>query len=795
VTYFIAVTALDTSGNESGYSQEISKNIPVTDSQSPEIAITSPISEGTFTTQLATVDIAGTANDDQAVQEIIWASSSGNSGTASGINEWTINGISLTEGQNTITVTATDTNNNTASTSIVVTFNPYQLVWSPNDRSNPTDLQNATISGDGYIFLTPETSVVQVDYSIDGQLHNTERYAPYDIGEPVHTADMSDAAHVITTRVTLENGGVIDFDTSYSVSNIQLPPTDTTVPEISITAPSSNDFFTAQSTTINLAGTASDNDSLQQITWSSSTGANGVASGTTNWSVPGIILAEGQNVITVTATDFGGNQATDTITVAYTAPDTQAPEVSITTPSTPPGESYQTTSNTLQLYGTAQDDRGVAKVIWSSGNTGGTADGANNWEIPAVSLNEGFNTITVTALDEAGNQGSTSILINYTAPDTTAPVVIITSPVTAETYTSTETSINLAGTANDDKSLQQITWQSSTGSKGVASGTTSWSIYGINLAEGHNVITVTATDASGNQASDTITVSYTAPDTTAPVVTITSPVTAETYTSTGTSITLAGTASDNDSLKQITWSSSNGTTGFASGTASWSISGIDLAEGQNVITVTATDASGNKASDAIAISYAALDTQAPVIAITAPTDTGTFTTDASQVSLSGTADDDQSLKEVSWSSATGAGGIASGTSSWSISGINLAKGTNTITVTAVDSFGNKSADVLTVTYNAADTTKPTVQITSPTTKKSYFSRTSTVSIGGNASDDVGVAKVTWRNSRGESGTCAGTDNWQASSIKLDRWWNTITVTAIDGAGNTNEHSLVVFRWK
>ena len=509
VTYFIAVTALDTSGNESGYSQEISKNIPVTDSQSPEIAITSPISEGTFTTQLATVDIAGTANDDQAVQEIIWASSSGNSGTASGINEWTINGISLTEGQNTITVTATDTNNNTASTSIVVTFNPYQLVWSPNDRSNPTDLQNATISGDGYIFLTPETSVVQVDYSIDGQLHNTERYAPYDIGEPVHTADMSDAAHVITTRVTLENGGVIDFDTSYSVSNIQLPPTDTTVPEISITAPSSNDFFTAQSTTINLAGTASDNDSLQQITWSSSTGANGVASGTTNWSVPGIILAEGQNVITVTATD----------------------------------------------------------------------------------------------------------------------------------------------------------------------------------------------------------------------------------------------------------------------------------------------ASGNKASDAIAISYAALDTQAPVIAITAPTDTGTFTTDASQVSLSGTADDDQSLKEVSWSSATGAGGIASGTSSWSISGINLAKGTNTITVTAVDSFGNKSADVLTVTYNAADTTKPTVQITSPTTKKSYFSRTSTVSIGGNASDDVGVAKVTWRNSRGESGTCAGTDNWQASSIKLDRWWNTITVTAIDGAGNTNEHSLVVFRWK
>jgi hypothetical protein len=114
---------------------------------------------------------------------------------------------------------------------------------------------------------------------------------------------------------------------------------------------------------------------------------------------------------------------------------------------------------------------------------------------------------------------------------------------------------------------------------------------------------------------------------------------------------------------------------------------------------------------------------------------------------------------------------------------------------ATDGAGNFSSDQLTVTYTAKDTTAPAVKITSPTTRANYFARTTTLAIGGTASDDSGTVKVTWRNSRGESGTCNGTDSWQASEIKLNRWWNTITVTAIDKAGNINESSLKVFRWR
>ena len=139
--------------------------------------------------------------------------------------------------------------------------------------------------------------------------------------------------------------------------------------------------------------------------------------------------------------------------------------------------------------------------------------------------------------------------------------------------------------------------------------------------------------------------------------------------------------------------------------------------------------------------------------------------------------------------------MASGTESWTIDAIELFEGLNTITITATDLAGNSSSDHLTVVYGASDTKAPTVTIKVPTGRSRYLARTSTVSIGGAASDNIGIAKVEWRNSRGEKGTCRGTDNWQTPGIKLNRWWNTITITAFDKAGNSDQKQLRVFRWR
>jgi hypothetical protein len=70
---------------------------------------------------------------------------------------------------------------------------------------------------------------------------------------------------------------------------------------------------------------------VTQVTWSNDRGGSGTASGTTSWTVSGITLQSGANVLTVTARDAAGNTGTDTLTVTYTPPDTTAPTVTITT--------------------------------------------------------------------------------------------------------------------------------------------------------------------------------------------------------------------------------------------------------------------------------------------------------------------------------------------------------------------------------------------------------------------------------------------------------------------------------
>ena len=94
-----------------------------------------------------------------------------------------------------------------------------------------------------------------------------------------------------------------------------------------------------------------------------------------------------------------------------------------------------------------------------------------------------------------------------------------------------------------------------------------------------------------------------------------------------------------------------------------------------------------------------LDTNAPVIAITAPTSSPTYITTSPSLSLSGTTTDNVAVASVTWSNSRGGSGTATGTTSWTVSGITLQAGINVITVTASDASGNTGTDTLTVTYS------------------------------------------------------------------------------------------------
>jgi hypothetical protein len=83
-------------------------------------------------------------------------------------------------------------------------------------------------------------------------------------------------------------------------------------------------------------------------------------------------------------------------------------------------------------------------------------------------------------------------------------------------------------------------------------------------------------------------------DLTAPTVVVFSPAQAGgTARTTDSKVLVTGSASDNVGVVSVTWSNSRGGSGAAFGTSSWAAGPITLSMGDNVITITATDAAGN----------------------------------------------------------------------------------------------------------------------------------------------------------------------------------------------------------
>ena len=182
------------------------------------------------------------------------------------------------------------------------------------------------------------------------------------------------------------------------------------------------------------------------------------------------------------------------------------------------------------------------------------------------------------------------------------------------------------------------------------------------------------------------------------------------------------------------------------------------------------------------------DTTTPAVTITAPTSGATYTTGNPAMTLGGTASDNVGVTQVTWTNSRGGNGTATGTTSWTASGIGLQMGTNMLTVQARDAAGNTKVATLTATLT--DTAPPAITITAPTSGATYTTSTSSLTLAGTASDNVGVTQVTWMNSLGGNGTATGTTSWTAG-VALQTGANVLTVQARDAAGNTATATLTV----
>ncbi|HXA18390.1 MAG TPA: Ig-like domain-containing protein [Thermoanaerobaculia bacterium] len=477
---------------------------------------------------------------------------------------------------------------------------------------------------------------------------------------------------------------------------------DTTAPLVAITSPA--DGTSGTSPTLAVSGTVS--DALSGVAGVTCNGvAAAVSGGTYTCSVS---LVPGSNPVTATATDVAGNTAAATIHATYT-PDTQAPVITITSPAA----GTFTRNATVTVSGTASDDVAVASVT-VNGATVPLNSGA--WTTTVTLTNgDGAKTISATAIDGTGKTTTATVQISL---DTTPPVVAITSPATGSSGTSS--TVTVTGSVTD--ALSGVAGVKCNGAAAVtSSGTFTCSV---TLVPGDNPIDAVATDVAGNTATATIHATYT-PDLLAPVITITTPV-AGTFTRNPT-ITVSGTASDDVAVAKVTVE--NVEVPFANGAWTTTVT-LTGADGPRTLTAVAIDGTGKTTPAQVQI---ALDTTAPAVTITAPPNHSSGTN--SSITVSGTVSDALSgVATVTCNSA--AATLSGGTFSCLVT---LVPGDNLITVTATDNAGN-SATAASQAIFTPDSQAPVIAITSPAT--GTFTKESSVTVSGTASDDVAVAKVT-----------------------------------------------------
>lgn len=127
-------------------------------------------------------------------------------------------------------------------------------------------------------------------------------------------------------------------------------------------------------------------------------------------------------------------------------------------------------------------------------------------------------------------------------------------------------------------------------------------LQGAPTTAGSYVVTASVSDGAAS-ASVSFNWTVSALDRTAPVVTITSPAPkpSENYTTPGSSVTIAGLASDAGPVVSVRWSNgATGAAGAAVGTNSWSAV-IPLAVGRNDLEISATDQAGNTGTETISV--------------------------------------------------------------------------------------------------------------------------------------------------------------------------------------------------
>ena len=289
-------------------------------------------------------------------------------------------------------------------------------------------------------------------------------------------------------------------------------------------------------------------------------------------------------------------------------------------------------------------------------------------------------------------------------PADNPPTVDITNPTDGATVSGT---VVITAEATDDDGVTQVEFFVDATSIDIDTSAP----YGVawdstTFADGLYIITATATDTTGQTASDSIMV-LVFNENSPPIVVITNPFDGDTFPS-GSSILFEGMASDfedGDLTDNIGWISSiDGPIG--TGGSFFAI----LSDGSHTITAEVTDSGGESGIYSITVTVVATpENEPPTVTLTSPANGSTFDSGAS-IFFEGTANDAEDgdlTASINWTSSID-GSIGTGGNFFAI----LSDGSHTITAEVTDSGGKTGSDSVTITVETPLEEPTTVSVDS-----------------------------------------------------------------------------------
>jgi hypothetical protein len=445
----------------------------------PTVTITTPTKGVRYS---GTLVIAGTAADDTAVTVVELRLDGGAWFDATGTTEWTyeLDTATLSSGSHTVQARAYDGEDYSEIAIVVFTADqpPLVTIATPTEGERYHDTFEATGSA------SDDQAVTKVEVRIDaGDWASSENVAPWSYS--VDTKTLSQGTHTLEARAL--DGVSTSPVVSVEFIVDQLPSVTVTSPEEAMT----------YSGTLEVAGTATDDVSVERVEVRVVPGTWSTVEGSTTWTYELDTTSLSTGTHTLDARSYDGYEYSAVASVSFDVDQ-------------PPGvadlslEVDVLYAGMLNITGSASDDVEVLKVeVRVDEGQWRDATGTTSWwyELDTTTIDQGDHLFEVRTYDGARY----SDVLNVTFKVDQPPTVTITVPVEAEMY---KKRVEMAGTAADDAEVLWVEFNLDGGEWTKAEGTANW-IHELNLKDlekGNHTVEFRSWD--GNTYSEVVSVTF-----------------------------------------------------------------------------------------------------------------------------------------------------------------------------------------------------------------------------------------------------------------------------------------------